>query len=115
MILHAKHPIARLLIRSEHKHLLHGGPILMMSSLCRRYHILRVRQTVRAITHECTVYRRWSVRPKPQSLRQLPIERMTPCFVFDKRLCRTDLHQIWSCTQANHCEDMCLCFCVSIS
>ena len=84
VILHAKHPIARLLIRSEHKRLLHGGPILFMSSLCHRYHILRVRQTVRAITHECTVCRHWSVRPKPQALGQLPIERLTPCFVFDK-------------------------------
>ena len=84
VILHAKHSITRLLINSEHRRLLHGGPTLMISSLSRRYHILRVRQAVRAVTHRCTVCRRWSAKPTAPLLGQLPIERLTPGTVFDK-------------------------------
>ena len=84
VILHVKHPITRLIILSEHKRLLHAGPALMMSSLARRFHIIRVRQTIRSVTRQCTTCRRWSIEPKPQSLGQLPIERLTPGPVFDK-------------------------------
>lgn len=83
VILHAKHLITRLLIISEHKRLLHGGPTLMMSSLSRRFHIFRIRQTVRYITRHCTICCRWSNRPKPPIMGQLPIERLTPGPVFN--------------------------------
>ena len=55
-----------------------------MSSLARRFDIIRVRPTVRPTTHQCTICRRWSIKPKTQSLGQLPIERLTPGPVFDK-------------------------------
>ena len=83
VILHAKHHITRLLITSEHKRLLHGGPTLVMSSLCRQFHIIRARQAIRLTTHQCTVCRRWSNKPKPPVQGQLPIERLTPGPVFD--------------------------------
>ena len=84
VILHAKHPITRLIILSEHRRLLHAGPTLMMSSLARRFHIIHVRPTVRSVTRQCTTCRRWSIKPKTQPLGQLPIERLTPGPVFDK-------------------------------
>ena len=34
IILHGRHPIARLIISSEHSRLLHAGPTLVMASLC---------------------------------------------------------------------------------
>ena len=64
VILHAKHPITRLIILSEHRRLLHAGPTFMMSSLARRFHIIRVRPTVRSVTRQCTTCRRWSIKPK---------------------------------------------------
>ncbi len=56
----------------------------MTSSLARRYHIIRIRQTIRSVTRQCTNCRRWAIKPKPQLLGQLPIERLTPGSVFDK-------------------------------
>ena len=83
VILHAKHPITRLIIMSEHKHLLHGGPILVMSSLSRKFHIFSARQTIRSIVRQCTVCRRWSIKPNPPLFGQLPVERLTPGPIFD--------------------------------
>ena len=84
VILHAKHPITRLIILSEHRRLLYAGTTLMMSSLTRRFHIIRVRQTVRSATCRCATCCRWSIEPKPQSLGRFPIERLTPGPIFDK-------------------------------
>ena len=83
VILHAKHPITRLIIMSEHKRLLHGGPMLVMSSLSRRFHILRAWQVVRSTIRQCITCRRYSVKPNSPPFGQLPIERVTPGPVFD--------------------------------
>ena len=40
IILHGKHPISKLIIRSEHLRLLHAGPTLLISSLNHRFHII---------------------------------------------------------------------------
>ena len=84
LILHGKHPVTKLIIRSEHQHLLHAGATFLTTSLCRRYHITGCRKTIRSITHGCITCRRFSARPQPQMLGQLPIERMTPRPVFDE-------------------------------
>ena len=76
--------MTKLIIRSEHQRLLHAGPTLLTTSLCRRYHITGCRKTIRSITHGCITCRRTSVRPQPQMLGQLPIERITPGPVFDQ-------------------------------
>ena len=84
VILHAKHSITRLIIMSEHKRLLHGGPTLMMASLARRFHILCARKVIRAMARECVICKRpLSTKPKPPLFGQLPIERVTPGPVFD--------------------------------
>ena len=82
VILHAKHPLARLLITYEHKRLLHAGPSLLSSSLSRRFHIIRGRNTIRSITRSCVICRRKSARPQAQMMGQLPPERVTPDIVF---------------------------------
>ncbi len=83
VILSGKHPITRLIIRSEHIRLLHAGPTLLNSSLNCKYHIIGARKTIRHITRSCAICLRYSEKPKAQQMGQLPIERVTPDIVFE--------------------------------
>ncbi len=83
-ILHGKHPLSHLIVQDEHLRLLHAGPTLLTASLSRRYHIIGGRRLIRSVARKCTICRRYTARPKPQMLGQLPIERITPGSVFDK-------------------------------
>ena len=74
MILHGKHPISKLIIRSEHLRLLHAGPTLLLASLSHRFHVVYLRKTVRSITRQCVTCQRQTVRPQPQMMGQLPLE-----------------------------------------
>ena len=84
IILHGKHPVTKLIIRSEHLRLLHTGPTLLISSLNQRFHIICLRKTARSITRQCITCRRHSLKPQDQLLGQLPLERVTPSSVFEK-------------------------------
>ena len=64
----------------EHFKFLHAGPTLV-SFL--HFHIIRIRNAVRSITRACAVCRHTSVRPQPQIMGQLPLERITPGIVFE--------------------------------
>ena len=72
------------MIRDEHLRLLHAGPTLLTASLSRLYHIVGGRQVIRSVTRKCITCRRYTARPKPQMLGQLPVERLTPGSAFDK-------------------------------
>lgn len=48
------------------------------------YHIIGGRYVVRSITRACVPCRLNAIKPQPQMLGQLPIERITPRPVFDK-------------------------------
>ena len=84
VILDGKHPITKLIIRSEHLRLMHAGPTLLLSSLNRKYHIIGARKTVRSITRQCITCRRHSVKPHNQQMGQLPIERVTVAAPFER-------------------------------
>ena len=84
IILHGKHPITKLIVRSEHLRMLHAGPTLLSSSLSCRFHIINLRKIIRSITRQCVTCRRHSARPQLQMLGQLPLERVTPGSVFEK-------------------------------
>lgn len=84
VILSAKHPVTRLIIRAEHLRLLHAGPTLLGASLSRKFHILSGRKAIRTITRGCVTCRRHCTKPHPPSFGQLPIERITPDMVFDR-------------------------------
>ena len=84
IILHGGHPMVKLLILSEHRRLLHAGTTLVISSLNRRFHIIRIRTIARSIIRQCVICRRQSARAVPQILGQLPPERLTPGTVFGK-------------------------------
>ena len=68
IILHHKHYLTHLIIRSEHMRLLHAGPMLLMASLNSRYHILGCRKIVRSITRGCVICRKLSAKPSPQMM-----------------------------------------------
>ena len=84
IILHGKHALTKLIIRSEHLRLLHAGPTLLTASLGRRFHIVVGTKAIRSLTRGCTTCRRNAAKPQPQLLGQLPKERVTPDLVFDK-------------------------------
>lgn len=83
-ILSGKHPLTRLIIRTEHLRLLHAGPTLLSASLSQRYHVIGGRNVIRSVTRECVTCRRNAAKPQSQMFGQLPIERVTPGPVFDK-------------------------------
>ena len=84
MIIHGKHPLTRLFIRSEQKQLLLAGPTLLMSSIDRRFHVIGLKQAVCTITRQCVICRRRTARIGYQLMGQLPKERLAPGSVFDQ-------------------------------
>ena len=83
IILHGKHSLTKLIIYLEHLRLLHAGPTLIMTSLCRHYHIIGCRKAVRSVTRKCITCHRTIVKPQNQLLGQLPSGRVTPGSVFE--------------------------------
>ena len=55
VIVHGKHPVAKLLITSEHLRLLHAGPQLLTSMLSQRFHIIGHRKAIRSIVRGCII------------------------------------------------------------
>ena len=80
----SRHPITRLIIRSEHLRLLHTGPTLLSCSLNRRFHIIGGRKIIRSVTRACVTCRRHAAKPQSQMMGQVPTERVTPDLVFDR-------------------------------
>ena len=83
VIVDARHPLTKLLIKSEHLRLLHGGSLLVSASLFRNFHIVGGHRAIRSIVRSCVVCRRQAPKPKPQLMGQLPRERITPDIVFE--------------------------------
>ena len=83
IILDSRHPLTKLLIRSEHIRLLHGGSLLVSSSLFRNIHLLGGHRAIRSIVRSCVICRRRKPKTNPQMMGQLPPERITPDVVFE--------------------------------
>ena len=84
IILHCNHQITKMIIRAEHLCLLHAGPTMLTSSICVRFHIIGGKRVIRDITRACVTCCRYSTRPQPQLMGQLPIERVTPGPIFER-------------------------------
>ena len=84
IILHGKHPITRLFIRSEHIGVLHAGLTLLSSFPSHRFSIVGLRETVRSLTRQCITYRCQTTQPWPQMLGQLPLEHVTPGSIIEE-------------------------------
>ena len=83
VILQGNHPVTRLMVRSEHEHLLHAGATLLTSALNCQFHIIGCCKIVCIITCGCTVCHRHAEKPRLQMMGQLPFERITPDIVFE--------------------------------
>ena len=84
IILHCNHQMTKMIIKAEHLRLLHAGPTMLTSSICVRFHIIGGKRVIRDITRACVTCRRYSARPQPQLMGQLPIERVTPGPIFER-------------------------------
>ena len=76
LIIHGNHSLTRLIVRTEHKRLLHAT--LLMSSLSLRYHIIGGRKTIRSITRQRVTCCKQAAKLQSQLMGQLPVERITP-------------------------------------
>ena len=72
VILHGKHHLASLIIRSEHERLCHAGPKLTLGSLQDLHHIVGARQ--------CITCQRASPKITTQLMGQVPAARVIPSF-----------------------------------
>ena len=84
VVLQGKHAVTKLLIRTEHLHLLHAGATLVAASLHHRFHIIGSRVIIRAIIRECVACQCTSTRPRPQMRGQLPVDQLVPGPVFER-------------------------------
>ena len=78
VILYTKHVIARTVIRTQHVHLLHTGPLLVADSLSRRYHLIGEWKEIYSLTRGCIICWRKSARTQPPQMHQLPLQHSTP-------------------------------------
>ena len=85
LIIHSKHLVAKLLIRSEHEHLLHAGALLLTASLSSQFHIIRGCDFIRSLTRNCVTCLHKSARP------QTPIMGLMPPRVSHLKLCSAEL------------------------
>ena len=83
IIIPANHQLVKLLIRTEHIHLLHAGHLLTSAFLSRQYHIVGGHKAIRSNTCNCVTCRRHLAKPNSQLMGQLPKERVTPDAVFN--------------------------------
>lgn len=83
VILHGRHPLAKLIIRYEHLQLLHGGPTLVYSSLSYCFHIIGGRRITCSIIHSCVICHQRTAKHQPQLMGQLPLDCINPGPVFD--------------------------------
>ena len=84
MIIHGRHPLTKLIIRTEHERLLHAGPTLLIFVISRHYHVVGLRRVVCTVTRQCITCKRRAARPGSQLMGQLPAERVAPGFIFDQ-------------------------------
>lgn len=83
IILSARHPYAGLLIRGEHKRLLHAGVRDTLSHLRENYWIIRARQAVKSAIRRCVPCQRQSCRPAAEAQAPLPADRVTQADPFE--------------------------------
>ncbi len=78
IIIHGKHPLTKMIIKSEHIRLLYAGATLVQSSLSHRYYIVSGRKVIRCIIHQCVICRKYAAKTASQMMGNLPLERITP-------------------------------------
>lgn len=72
------HPFTRMLIRTHHVNLLHGGGQLTLARIREKYWPLHGRRTVRSVLRQCIRCARVDPVQTQQQIGQLPVPRITP-------------------------------------
>ncbi|XP_065087291.1 uncharacterized protein LOC135709030 [Ochlerotatus camptorhynchus] len=72
------HPFTRMLIRTHHVNLLHGGGQLTLARIHEKYWPLHGRRTVRSVLRQCIRCARVDPVQTQQQIGQLPVPRITP-------------------------------------
>ena len=78
VILPYKHHVTDLIIRDHHQRMGHLGQESVLSSLRKKYWILKGRSAVRRVLNKCSDCQRRKAKPAEQFKAELPKERMTP-------------------------------------
>ncbi|XP_046392178.1 uncharacterized protein LOC124160386 [Ischnura elegans] len=78
IVLPPKHHLTKLIVMQEHTRQLHAGPQLLLSSIRQRFWLLNGRNLCRQIVHQCTRCFRSNPKAVPQSMGNLPRQRLEP-------------------------------------
>ena len=76
IILDPHHPITKLVIKDFDQTLLHPGPERVLAELRRKFWILRGREAIRRLQHECRECQRWRAKPDVPQMADLPPARL---------------------------------------
>ena len=78
MILPANHHFSRFIVSAEHLRLHHAGPQLLIASLREKYWILRIRNQVKTVIHQCLTCYKLKAQATQQFMGELPSTRVQP-------------------------------------
>lgn len=78
VILPKEHHISKLIMQHVHKQLGHAGRNHMLSTLRKRYWIIKANSACRKVISECVVCRRFQGKFGEQKMSDLPMERIVP-------------------------------------
>lgn len=89
---HTKHPLlldkgshlAKLICEHYHRIMLHSGPRATESMIRTRYWIISMHRLVKSVIHHCTYCFRLRANTTQPIMAELPAERLTKSFAFDK-------------------------------
>ncbi|KRZ81152.1 hypothetical protein T08_9896, partial [Trichinella sp. T8] len=77
-------PVVELIVRRTHESELHAGLNQTLAALRRRFWVVRGRQAVKRCIRACIVCRKHDARPFCPLMSDLPPERVTPSFPFNR-------------------------------
>ena len=102
VILYTKHVIARTVIRTQHVHLLHTGPLLVADSLSRRYHLnWRMKRNLLSYSRLYHMLEKVCTYPTTSDAStSFTAQHSRLCIeTCWSRLCWSDVCQTWLCSQ----------------
>ena len=82
ILLHNKHPLTKLIVRSEHYKQLHAGANALLATIRLRFWPLSAKGLVRKILHDCVICFRVNPRIGKHIMGNLPETRVTPSRLF---------------------------------
>ena len=82
VILPSNNHLTKLIVASEHIRLHHAGPQLLIASLRERYWIIKIRNVVKTIIHQCLICYRHKAQASQQLMSELPATRVRPARPF---------------------------------